>query len=79
MGSQWINIIGLVLDMVGVFMLFKTGLPPDLNMLELYYDAPIKEEYKPVIKQRELRTNVAFGLVVMGFFLQIIAAFISVF
>ena len=69
---QYFSLLGLVTDIIGVLILFFTGLPPDLRMLDFYTEVLIKEEYKPIIKSRKRRSNIALGLIMIGFILQFI-------
>jgi hypothetical protein len=70
--QQIINVIGLVLDIIGILMLFKYGLPSDLNkkgsifmVLEQVDNNEIKK-----YKKYERLSYLALSLIIIGFILQ---------
>lgn len=72
--SNILNIIGLCFDIIGVIMLFKFGLPPEINKngtfgLDIGYDPEEK-------RKADIYTGlsyVALIFLILGFILQILA------
>lgn len=75
---QHYSIAGLILDIIGVVLLFDTGIPPKLDdFFDMYVEMPIKKEMKLKIKARTKRSRIALALIIAGCVLQIIATAMS--
>ncbi len=75
--SDIVNSVGLALDIVGVVLLFKFGLPPEVNRggsIILSWDKDPDEAKKA--KTYERTSYVALACLVMGFTLQIVSNYI---
>lgn len=70
--SLMLNWIGLVMDMVGVILLFKYGLPP--NALSVGDDGIVTENLAPRVM---VTRRMALGLIVTGFIIQGVADWVS--
>jgi len=72
---QELNIIGLSLDLIGVLMLFKFGLPADLNrggrghLMLLRVD----ETEKKKAKKYDILSYIALSFIIIGFVFQLSA------
>jgi hypothetical protein len=73
MDSNILNSIGLILDIVGVLMLFKYGLPTDLNPKGYVYMAYEETDYKGIEKYKYYKkmSYLALTIVLIGFIVQI--------
>jgi hypothetical protein len=73
--SNYLNIIGLVFDLIGVIMLFRFGLPPDITRSGSVY--LIAEQEDPIEKDKakkfERLSWIALIAIIIGFSLQIVA------
>ena len=75
--SNILNIIGLSFDIIGVLMLFKFGLPPDVHkggVILLALDEEDGNETKKANKY-EMFSRIALGLIVFGFAFQLLSDF----
>lgn len=70
---QLINIFGLVLNIIGVGMLFYHGMPPKYN--QGYVEDMPSNEYN----RSKRYSNIAFILIIAGFISQFISACIPLF
>lgn len=74
-----INIIGLCLDISGVVLLFIYGIPSDVRkggfggFLQASSDKKESDKYD----RHKKWSNVGLGLIILGFFFQIISVFLS--
>lgn len=71
--AELFNTVGLVLDIFGVVLLFRFGLPPDVSRdgaVRLVLGADEREAWKA--KRYERLSWAALGLIVTGFALQIV-------
>jgi hypothetical protein len=77
--SNILNIIGLSLDIIGVLMLFKYGLPPDISKdgsVLISMDFGTKEEKEKRISEGKKYTKLSYTALVFlvgGFISQLIA------
>mgnify|MGYP006125516925 FL=1 len=71
--NNLLNTIGLTIDIVGVILLFKYGLPSDLNKHGNIYKALEGTNFDEVKKYKKYNcwSRIALGLVITGFTLQI--------
>lgn len=75
MDSDIIATIGLLLDIVGVIILWRFGLPPSVDREgRIRYVAPSKDESE-ILKARrsDVLSRLAIVLILLGFALQIVA------
>ncbi|MCY4597702.1 MAG: hypothetical protein OXC19_23240 [Bryobacterales bacterium] len=72
LSAAWVNSIGLGLDIVGVVLLFRFGLPPNVDRTGATYwtGAPDQEEVRKGRRYDRI-SWVALALLVLGFALQI--------
>lgn len=78
--SNVLNIIGLILDIFGVLMLFKYGLPPEVSKDGAVYiicNEHDEEEIKKAKKYVRFST-IALSMLFIGFVFQILANFPNV-
>ncbi|MCF1193125.1 hypothetical protein LRR18_16170 [Mangrovimonas sp. AS39] len=75
MDCNLLNSIGLVLDIIGVIMLFKYGLPADVSKDGTVGLALQETNYDDIRKWKKYNfwSRFALGLLVLGFLLQIIS------
>lgn len=73
MTSTTLNSIGLFLDIVGALLLFKFGLPSDLNKNGYIYKVMEQTDFEAVNKYKKYNfwSKIALSLIVIGFILQI--------
>ena len=69
--SLVLNSIGLILDIIGVIILFKYGLPP--NALSVGDDGIVTDKLVPIVMAMR---RTALGLIVTGFILQGVAGWL---
>lgn len=74
-----LNIVGLILGIIGSVLLFKYGLPEDINKrgLTLLACEGENEEEKKKYKQYKSWGKVGLGFLVVGFVLQFISSIIE--
>jgi len=74
---QFLSIIGLVIDIIGVIFLFFTGLPFKLPDLDSYTEIKVKPDQ--IIKDRKQKrlAYIAVILLLVGFIIQIISSVVS--
>lgn len=80
MTSQELNIIGLTSDIIGVLLLFKYGLPADLNkdganVIE-FQGTNIEEQKK--WKRYNIWSKIGLCFIIVGFTFQIFSNLISI-
>jgi len=75
--SNILNAIGLLFDIIGVLMLFKFGLPPDISRDGHIFITinKIDEEGKAKARRYERYSYVALAFLVIGFLLQLLSDF----
>lgn len=73
-----INSIGLILDIIGVVILFKYGLPSEVSKDGQVFIAasPHNEEERRKYRKFQLWSKFGLGLLVVGFGLQIISNYL---
>ena len=78
--SQTLNIIGLILDIMGVIILFHFGLPADVNRhgTTFIISEQIDKEEKAKGKKYNRLSYIALALLILGFLFQICASYTSV-
>lgn len=81
MTSYCLNIIGLSLDIVGVILLFFFGLPPSISRDGTNFIILEQKDEKEAKRAKiyDFLSRIALILLVVGFFLQIIANWIIVY
>jgi hypothetical protein len=86
MNTNWFNIIGLILDIVGVLLLFKYGLPSKIEDAEggfvLTSEGKPKEIRERIIKKNKriyFWSHFGLFLLIIGFILQVISAVFNIF
>lgn len=77
--SQWSNAIGLICDIIGVVMLFKYGLPAEVNQHghSFLIGEQDDEEEKIKWKKYNFLSKIALGFLLLGFVLQFIAVILG--
>jgi hypothetical protein len=78
MTKETISTIGLVLDLVGVLLLFKYGLPSDISkdgVTTLSIGTTNNKEIKKW-KKYNLWSKIGLGFIFIGFILQIISNYV---
>ena len=71
--TTWLNIVGLCLDIVGVFIIFFTGFPPVVvpdSEGAYYATEPTAKEKKRMVLYSTI-SRIGLGLVLTGFVLQL--------
>lgn len=78
--QQFINCLGLTLDIFGVIILFKYGLPADVSKHGNGFLVVESINQKAIDKWNKynIRSRVGLGLIIVGFVCQIVSIFISV-
>ena len=74
--ADYLNSFGLILDIIGICLLFKFGLPPSSyrekqGFALLLESAPSEEEKEEQTRRYDQRSRWALALIVIGFVLQI--------
>lgn len=72
---NYLNATGLIIDMIGVLILFKYGLPSEMNLppkIELEQGLTIKE--KKQNKTIKRRSKIGLSCLIIGFLFQAIAS-----
>ena len=78
--TQILTILGLISDIVGVFLLYKYGLIAELhNAILTAADIKKNKEDEKEFKKSISKSKLALILLVSGFVLQLISAFIPIF
>lgn len=75
--SNIFNIVGLILDIIGVLMLFKYGIPPEVSKdgsFAITINIPGETEIAKAKGKKYTRlSNLALTLLFLGFFIQLVA------
>jgi hypothetical protein len=73
--NSLLNIIGLSFDIIGVIMLFKYGLPTDLNKSGATYKALEQIDKDAIIKYQKYDrySKLALVIIIIGFLFQIMS------
>lgn len=76
--SKAVNSVGLVMDVVGVLLLFKFGLPEDVRRNGEGYLILEETDQSEIAKAKryDFWARIALGLVVLGFVAQLISNFL---
>jgi hypothetical protein len=76
--SKVVNSIGLVMDVVGVLLLFKFGLPEDVRRKGQSYLLLEETDQNEIAKAEcyDFWARIALGLVVLGFVAQLVSNFL---
>ena len=69
-----LTISGLILDSIGVFILFYSGLPFKMPNRALFIEDPITESQKKKDHKRRIIAYFGLGCLQLGFILQMIGA-----
>ena len=76
-----VNSMGLILDIIGVVLLFKYGLPAEVRktggMEILYPGGKSDEEAGRKYEYYKLRSRIGLGCLIVGFSLQLISNFVG--
>ena len=75
--SAWVNSLGLLLDVVGVILIWKFGLPEDINRSgagHLLLEGTDESERKRAARYDRL-SKIGLTLLVSGFLLQLVSNF----
>ena len=76
--AELFNTVGLILDIFGVVLLFRFGLPPDVSRDGTVEFVLGTDEREARRAKRYARTSwTALGLIVTGFLLQIVATWMG--
>ena len=77
--SHWINSLGLVLDIVGVVMIWRYGLPEPLSRKGAIYIIAEQSDQAEKAKaaRYDLLSKTGLGLVLVGFLLQFLSNFVN--
>jgi hypothetical protein len=73
------SIAGLIIDIIGVVMVFLWGLPIQLPERDLYVKETITEEQEEKNKIQKIKAYAGLGFILAGFFLQLISYLINYF
>ena len=73
--QQWINVLGLVFDIIGVLMLFVFGLPADLNKNGYIFKVNEEEDEEQKSKWRKYDkfSKIALTAIIIGFLMQMLS------
>jgi len=76
--SLVINSLGLALDVVGAFLIYKFGLPPQIDREGTVYlvTEEVDETEKQKAKQFDVRSELGIKLLIAGFLLQLVSNFL---
>jgi hypothetical protein len=79
MNQYHYSIIGLSLDIIGVIILFKYGLPSDLNKKGLYFRVAEGFDQNEIDKYKrfEIWSFIGLGLIIIGFIFQLIPSVLA--
>jgi hypothetical protein len=77
--SHWINSLGLVLDIVGVVMIWRYGLPEPLSRKGAIHIIAEQSDQAEKAKaaRYHLLSKTGLGLVLVGFLLQFLSNFVN--
>lgn len=72
MSNAWISFVGLSLDIIGVLLLWRFGIPPDIRRdgADVIVTGNTNEEEKNKGRLYDLVAHGALALIVLGFLLQ---------
>lgn len=70
--AMLISIVGMILDIIGVWMVYKHAMPPPIK-LESYTVITIPESEKPKIARHERLAKIGIFLIIAGFVLQLVS------
>lgn len=76
---QFLSIIGLTIDIIGVVILFYTGLPFKLPDRDLYVEEFITDKQNRKDKRQQRFAYLGLSLLIVGFSIQIISSAFSYF
>lgn len=81
--ANWLTVVGLVLDIIGVIMVFKYGLPSRVKEEGSAFGGTetSDQEFKRKAYNRsiEIRAQVGLGFLLLGFVFQLLANFVPLF
>ena len=68
--------LGLILDILGAFLIYKYGLPEDVSKTGVIYRVIEQEDEDEKLKaiKYDKYSRTGFGLLIMGFILQLISS-----
>lgn len=70
--QYWLRISGLIIDIIGVIIIFKNGLPFDPKILDSYVEIEILESEKPKLQKQKKCAYFGLILLIIGFVLQLL-------
>jgi hypothetical protein len=70
--QYWFRVLGLIIDIIGAFIIFKNGLPFDPKILDSYAEIEILESEKPKLLKQKKLAYIGLGLLMLGFILQLL-------
>jgi hypothetical protein len=78
---KWFGTLGLVLDIIGVLLIYLYGIPNDLNAKGLIYKVCEGTDEDEVKKYKKCKRRSDFGLilVLIGFVFQLISSINSIY
>lgn len=74
--SSWVNSIGLLLDISGILILFKYGLPSDVFPNGMIPKEMSGYDEKPKFLRYRKFARTGLALIILGFILQLISNFL---
>jgi hypothetical protein len=77
---KWIAPIGLILDIIGAYLIFKYGLPEELSRTGATFIITEEEDPDEIVKAKKYDklSKLGFRLLIVGFLLQLISSIINV-
>jgi len=79
--NYWINTLGLIFDIMGVGLLYKFGLPPNVNRrgVSYYILEKVDEDEIKKAKRFDKYSKVGIWLIFLGFALQVSSNILSIY
>ena len=74
-----LNTLGLILDIIGVIILFKFGLPADVSKeghIGMAFQGTNTDDIKKY-KKFDIWSRIGLGLLILGFLLQIVSNYVE--
>jgi hypothetical protein len=77
---KWFGPIGLILDIIGAYLIFKYGLPEELSRTGATFIVTEEENADEIVKAKKYDklSKLGFRLLIVGFLFQLISSIINV-
>jgi hypothetical protein len=79
MNQYYINLVGLIFDIIGAILIFIYGVPSEISKTGAQYRILEQEDEneKALWKKYNLRSKIGLGLLITGFAFQFLSTWIS--